>query len=319
LKVFFTTDVEIWCESWSHLDNEFSDSFNHYVYGRTPTGDYGLAFQARMLGDHGLTGVFFVEPLFSMHFGKAPLDEIVGLISEQGQNIELHLHPEWLDESLSPLLARPVFKRKNIRDFTRAEQGVIIGAGKAILERSVGEKITAFRAGNFGFDRDTLVALRDNGILFDSSYNRTLNRVESRLELGDDTRFPQRIEGVWEYPLTVFRDGFGKERHLQITACSLSEMKSVLFRSAEMGLDNVNILSHNFELLDSSRSRVEPVVLRRFEGLCDFLAKNRDVFDVVGFHGLDPRRQVHQSPAPFASTWGTARRYVEQVSMRASR
>jgi hypothetical protein len=319
VKVFFTTDVEVWCDGWTHLDNEFSTCFDQYVYGRTPTGDYGLPFQARMLGDRGLTGVFFVEPLFSTHFGKAPLDEIVGLISEQEQDIELHLHPEWLDESLSPLLKRQMFKRKNIRDFTRAEQSVIIGAAKALLERSVGDKVTAFRAGNFGFDRDTLVALRDNGILFDSSYNRTINRLESRLEFEQDIQFPQRIEGVWEYPLTVFRDGFGKERHLQLTACSLSEMKSVLMQSAEMGLDNVNILSHNFELLDASKTRVEPVVLRRFEGLCDFLANNKDTFRVEGFRKLDPKRQTHQSPAPIASAWGTARRYVEQVSMRAHR
>jgi len=36
------------------------------------------AMTLRILNDHGLRGVFFVEPLFSARFGLAPLQEIVG-------------------------------------------------------------------------------------------------------------------------------------------------------------------------------------------------------------------------------------------------
>jgi hypothetical protein len=319
LKVFFTTDVEIWCESWNHLDGGFTDAFNHYIHGTTPTGNYGLSFQARMLRNHGLTGVFFVEPLFTLRFGAEPLSEITGLISEHGQHVELHLHPEWLDESNSPVLSRQIFKRKYIRDFTLNEQKLIIEKGKSILEQSTGDCITAFRAGNFGFNRNTLAALRESGIQFDSSYNRRLNKQESGLDLSEDVQFPQRIEGVWEYPLTVFEDGFGRERQLQITACSLPEIISVLWKSLEAGLDHVTILSHNFELLDQSRTRVEPVVLRRFEGLCQFFAEHHDVFDVVGFRGLKPKKQLRQHTALQVSPWGTARRYIEQASMRVVR
>jgi hypothetical protein len=72
-QVLLTFDVEIWCASWSDLDRGFPDAFGRYIYGPTASGDYGLPFALRVLGDHGLRGTFFVEPLFATRFGIAPL------------------------------------------------------------------------------------------------------------------------------------------------------------------------------------------------------------------------------------------------------
>ena len=104
LDVFFSVDVEIWCDGWDNLDEKFPDAFRRYVYGQTARGNFGLPYTVQVLREHGLKGVFFVEPLFSTRFGSQPLEEIVGLIREGGQEIQLHLHPEWVDESVEPLL-----------------------------------------------------------------------------------------------------------------------------------------------------------------------------------------------------------------------
>ena len=76
LKFFFTVDVEIWTGGWDRLDERFPDCFQRYVYGRTKTGDWGLPGTLRILAEHGLRGVFFVEPLFALRFGLAPLQEV---------------------------------------------------------------------------------------------------------------------------------------------------------------------------------------------------------------------------------------------------
>ena len=76
LKVYLTVDVEIWCDGWDNIDSKFNDAFRSYIYGPTKKGDYGLPYQLKVLNDNGLTGVFFVEPLFSLRFGSAPLSEI---------------------------------------------------------------------------------------------------------------------------------------------------------------------------------------------------------------------------------------------------
>ena len=104
MDVFLTVDVEVWCDGWDNIDTKFPDAFQRYIYGATSRGDYGLPYQLNQLGEHGLIGVFFVEPLFSTRFGSAPLAEIVGLVREAGHEIQLHLHTEWVDESKEPLL-----------------------------------------------------------------------------------------------------------------------------------------------------------------------------------------------------------------------
>ena len=83
LDVFITVDVEIWCDGWHDLDARFSGAFERYVHGPTASGPYGLPHLLTVLGDHGLAGNFFVEPLFSARFGAQPLAEIVGLIQQE--------------------------------------------------------------------------------------------------------------------------------------------------------------------------------------------------------------------------------------------
>ena len=112
LDVFYTVDVEIWCDGWVDIDAKFPDAFQRYIYGRTATGAFGLPYQLELLSDHGLTGVFFVEPLFATRFGEQPLAEIVGLIQERGHEVQLHLHTEWVDEAHAHLLDEPHPRRK---------------------------------------------------------------------------------------------------------------------------------------------------------------------------------------------------------------
>jgi hypothetical protein len=103
MKIFFTVDVEIWLGGWKNLDERFSDSFKTYIYGPTRSGNYGLPLTLQIFNDHGLKGVFFVEPLFATRFGTAPLAEIVGQIQDAGQEVQMHLHTEWADEAREPL------------------------------------------------------------------------------------------------------------------------------------------------------------------------------------------------------------------------
>ena len=63
MDVFFTVDVEIWCDGWKDLDARFPAAFQAYVHGPQADGEGGLAYQARALHDANLLGVFFVEPL----------------------------------------------------------------------------------------------------------------------------------------------------------------------------------------------------------------------------------------------------------------
>ena len=319
LKVFFTVDVEIWCDGWKHIDTNFPQAFQKYVYGRTPKGDYGLPFTLKLLCDHGLLGVFFVEPLFSTRFGHSPLTEIVGLVRDASQEVQLHLHTEWVDESIKPLLDNIGGKRQYLHYFSQDEQTKLIAAGKHLLTQAGSGEISAFRAGSFGFNQDTLLALEANKIPFDSSYNASTFGLTSGVLPGLAVMDTVRLNGIYEYPMTVFNDGTRSLRHAQLTACSYEEMEGLLWQALESRRQSFVILSHNFELLDETKTRSDQVVLARFRKLCAFLERNRDCFETCGFNALEPELSSSQPAALVSSVWKTGRRVLEQACRKVYR
>jgi hypothetical protein len=319
LDVFFTVDVEVWCDGWEGIDAKFPDAFRRYIYGTTARGDYGLPYQLRQLREHGLTGIFFVEPLFSTRFGPDPLAEIIGLIHEHGHEIQLHLHTEWVDESHRPLLENINGKRQFLRYFSLEEQTILIKAGADLLRQAGCERLEAFRAGGFGFNRDTLRALACNRILFDSSYNASIYGLDSGVSPEIPLVEPMECHGVYEYPMTVFRYGTSALRHVQITACSYWEMEGLLWQALESRRKAFVILSHNFELLNGGMNRPDDIVVRRFRKLCSFFDRHRDCFRVRGFRDLSPAAALSQ-PLPLASpVWKTGLRMFEQGLRRGFR
>jgi hypothetical protein len=313
LDVFITVDVEIWCNGRGDMSNIFTDTFQKYVYGPTKHGNFGLVYQLEVLKDHGLTGVFFVEPLFSMRFGHQPLTEIVGLLHENAQEVQLHLHTEWLTEALVPLFEGQRTYRQHLRNFSKEEQIKLIDTGLALLNKVGANKINAFRAGNFAFNSDTLHALHANGIPFDSSYNASYFGHDSGVMTGVSAVEPFECSGVYEYPMTVFHDGTGKLRHVQVTACSYAEIEGLLWQALEKQCGAFVLLCHNFELLNPAKNRPDNVVVKRFQKLCAFFEKNKDCFNVRGFEGLQPKLTNNQ-PAPLTSPlWKTGVRMIEQA------
>jgi len=35
LDVFFTVDVEVWCDGWNNIDERFPSAFRKYIFGPT--------------------------------------------------------------------------------------------------------------------------------------------------------------------------------------------------------------------------------------------------------------------------------------------
>lgn len=316
LKVFLTVDVEVWCDGWADIDRKFADSFDRYIYGRTAGGEYGLRYQARQLRDHGLRGVFFVEPLFSGRFGSQPLAEVVALLREGGQEVQLHLHTEWLDEWPEPMFPHVRGKRQFMRMFTLDEQCALLAEGRRRLEEAGAGRISAFRAGSFGFNAATLQAVAANGLPFDCSYNATAFGPASGVAPGGVLTDVSREGGVVEYPMTVYDTGFGRLRHVQLGACSWREIERLLWSALDSGQQAFVLLSHNFELLTPSKQRADPIVVARFERLCSFLERHRDQFEVCGFDGLAPSVAARQPPPLGGSAWHSAGRAAEQLYRR---
>ena len=315
LNVFLTVDTEIWCNGWENLDQKFPEYFRKYVYGSTSKGDYALPGTLNILADYGLPAVFFVEPLFSARFGLEPLAELVGLIQDKNQEIQLHLHPEWVDEVGSDLLSDITEKLPHMTCCNQSQQSTLIHWGLKRLNQLGVNHINAFRAGGFAANRDTLTAVAENGLTFDSSYNLAGYQGVADMAPGELLTQPRYIDGVYEYPVSVIQNK-KKKRILQITACSYEELVDNLNTAYDLQWDSLVIVTHNFELLSPDKSRVDRLVFRRFVKLCQFLGDNKDRFNVRGFHGLTPVDKVEQPEVIMSSDYLVGLRTVEQVLRR---
>lgn len=316
LDVYFTVDVEVWCDGWVEMDRRFPEAYRRYVHGPTARGDFGLPFKAKVLQDHGLTGTFFVEPLFSTRFGAQPLNDIVGILSESRQDIQLHLHTEWVDEARQPLLRCDEGKKQHLRQFTASDQFVLLDAARRLLEASGAPAVSAFRAGSFAFNADTLPALARAGITIDASYNATMFGPDSGVSPGQPLTDTTMAGEVLELPMTVFHDGFGRLRHVQLTACSWPEMEALLWQALHRGQRAFVILSHNFELLNTHQTGADDIVIGRFRKLCAFLDRHRDRFHVRGLRGACPKVGTRQPPPLQVSATRSFGRMVEQLYRR---
>lgn len=317
MNVYLSFDVEVWCNGWDQLDQSFPASYARYVYGRSPKGDWALPKTLEILNRHGLRGVFFVEPLFAARFGEQHLEEIVRLIRSAGQDVQLHLHPEWTDEIATPIIADNAHKRQHLSYYTLQEQTALIAHGRTMLESAGSGTVTAFRAGSFAANRDTYEALRGNGILIDSSLNRfyAVSAPDLRAEHSFDAPFLR--DGISVYPVTLFRDGTGKERPAQVNGSSFEELRAAMRSAQAQGIQDFVIVSHNFELLKPGSSVPDPVVVRRFERLCAFLEAERDTFPTQVYRPLPtpaggtPAGHVVRVPLS-----ATGIRYAEQLLRR---
>jgi peptidoglycan/xylan/chitin deacetylase (PgdA/CDA1 family) len=311
MKVHLTFDVEVWCGGWDRLDERFPAAFERYCYGRSAAGEYALPKTLEILRRHGLTGVFFVEPLFSARFGAQWLATIVEMIQRAGQDVQLHLHPEWTDEIRPALITDVSAKRQHLTHYSLEEQTALIRHGRRLLEQAKGAGVDAFRAGSFAANAETYKALRACGVPIDSSLNACYDLSGGTIDGMHHFASRRVLEGVQVFPVTVMRDGFGRPRPAQVNGCTFGELRAALVDAARRGARHFVIVSHNFEMLKPGRSEPDWVVVRRFESLCAFLASRADLFDVEPFSAAAGAAAPEQRPT--VAPWLTAGRFIEQA------
>ena len=158
-----------------------------------------------------------------------------------------------------------------------------------------------FRAGNFGADNRTWRAMAKVGLRVSSNYNPCyFHRCKIRHAGAGPALFPAEA-GIWELPVTNFRERDGTHRHLQITAISLLEMRHALLEARRLGMQQVTVVAHPFEFfhIDSipeRRGRPNNLNRWRLRGLCRFLADRPEAFEVETIGALGQR--LAPAPAP---------------------
>jgi hypothetical protein len=270
----------------------------------------GTGWQMDKLDEHGLTGVFFVDPMPALVYGADVIARIVAPIVARGHEAQLHLHPEWLAWASD----QPVGERRgqNIGDFDLDDQIVLITLARQFLIDAGAPPPIAFRAGNFGANDDTLRALAALGIRWDTSFNPTYIGGPCTIELGRDQIDPVARLGITEVPVSAICDRPGHIRHAQVCALSTREMAAGLRHAAATERPAFTVVTHSFEMMSRDRKRPNQSVMGRFEALCQTVAEQPDLSS-SGFATLALPRATTAPERTSPSYVRTAKRVAEQA------
>lgn len=315
LHVYITIDTEVWPSLPGWREARLAGDIDSWLYGKTPAGEFGVRFQLDLMDAHGVRAVFFTEPLFSHIAGLPALRDLVALIAGRGHDVQLHAHSEWL-QWLPGLL--PGHRGQHLRHFGVDQQETLLRACRTRLEEAGAAPPSAFRAGNFGANLDTLRALRRIGIAVDSSYNPLAPQAACGIATPSPLFEACDLEGVREVPVSFFEDWPGHTRPAQLCAVSSAEMEHAIEAAWRGGRRTFVIVSHSFELLDARRTAPCGPVVKRMERLCRFLEKNAARFRTATFREPAPLRPAGAPPAGAlrGSLLNTIARFGEQLQKR---
>lgn len=320
MYVLITIDTEAWPRDPDWRATSLRRDIDTDVFGVTREGRFGIEYQMDVMEDNGLKGVFLIEALFALVVGAEPLRRIVEAVQRRGHEVQLHLHPEWLNWMEPSIL--PGRTGQNMKEFSEEEQTILIRYGLQALAAAGARDLCAFRAGNYGANRATLRALHANGLRYDTSHNAYYLDYDCDVRTESPLDQPRMLEGIWEFPISVFTDWPGHVRHAQLCACSSLELETILLSASEQGWYAFVLVSHSFELIRGRRSgssaRPDQIVIGRFERLCAFLNRHRGRLPTCGFTDLASEQIPHlDCVRPLSSrTRLTAGRFAEQLVRR---
>lgn len=300
-QIAVTIDTELsalWHQRGISADANFASS----ILGRCSGQDYGVGWQMTRLEAHGLKGVFFIDPMPALIYGSEWLEQLVALIVARRHEIQLHAHTEWL----AWVPNSPVGERsgQNLADFTFEDQLRLLEVARDLLVNAGAPAPTAFRAGNYGADDNSLQALAQLGLRWDSSFNPAY--VGKGCGIGLPPAQVSAIErcGVIEVPVAGLHDRPGWVRPAQICAVSAREMREAMAHAAMNRHPAFVIVTHSFENLSRDRQRPNHLVMRRFEAMCETIARHPGL-SAAGFADLDP-----------AATLANADQHVDRLPPR---
>jgi hypothetical protein len=237
-----------------------------------------------------------------------------------GQDVQLHLHPNWLSFERGKRKPDKPFT-DNCHELSVEHLAGLIAEGADQIADWTGKRAIAMRAGNFSTGLSVFQAMQQAGLRVASNICVAVAPPPEReLTL---TGGVHEIAGIRELPVTCFADigpvGRGHLRSMQVRALTAREVIVVLDDAHACGNPVVVIVTHPFEFLkkrDFRYTGLRPnhLVQHRFRRICAFLAENTDRFEdlpiATAANALDP-------PQPWTELRGSPFRSIVRAAENA--
>ena len=154
----------------------------------------GLQKMVHILQEKGYAATFFYDVYEYKKYDEEAVKNIAIWLDRSGQDVQLHTHPHWAYD-----------KNRNLMyQYSLEEQIEIIRDGKMLLEKWIGKPVVAHRAGAYGANENTLRALIENEIFYDSSL--FLGWRKSRInDLDLNKNVLSMYDVLYQFPVTVYK------------------------------------------------------------------------------------------------------------------
>jgi len=177
------------------------DHVDRLIWGYHQNNMAGIRELCAIGNDAHVKHVFFVD-MCGAHQYSREMREVVHWLDNEGQDVQLHAHPEVLpddfwsewDQSAQPSLMN------QYKEDARAQ--LVINYFGNTLSEITNKKVAAFRAGSFRWNASTIRALHSAGIPL--SFNNSMRALRSgKCVFSEPTNYPYKwSNGVIEIPVT---------------------------------------------------------------------------------------------------------------------
>jgi len=212
----------------------------------------GLGFILDSLAGYDMKATFFVEVLQTAYFGDVPMGRVVERIARAGHDVQLHIHPCWLQFRVPGWKTAPT-PSDSCAGRSDAELDEMICIGSEAFARWGLPAPIGLRTGSFKTDRAVYRAMKRAGLTTASNIGLGLYVPEDpELQLSGGRHW---IEGVLEMPVLTYRCPVTSGRNrapwrcLTITGTSSPETKVLLTRARQRGISSVVIATHAHEFV----------------------------------------------------------------------
>lgn len=304
--VFLTIDTEF---AWRHHAAGLPVA-QAYDRSLEPAG-VGLTWQLQELARYELKATFFVDPMPAPVYGADWVRRMVEAVLAAGQEVQLHLHANWVGARADD--RGVAHGRFELIDHNADCQRALLARAIDLLVAAGAPRPVAFRAGSYSANDETLAALCDLGIAYDSSHNGAHHPWPSAIGLPPAQVAPVRRRGVVEVPVSLVEERPGAYRNVQICALSAAEMRAALDHAVAQDHAALVVVGHSFELANRAGTAPNRVHVARFRALCRMLADRRDVAPTIHFADRPAlpleAKDRPLAPSPLRRRW----RQVEQA------
>lgn len=218
--------------------------FEANIYGVIGGVEYGVRKIMEICEQYKARATFFVDVYMHHQFGEEKVRTLCEVIHHRGHDVELHAHANWIPNSTDEFVS----------SYSLSEQIGIIEEGKHLISKWTGCVPTAFRAGAYGLNLDTIYALEANGFLIDSSYFPFHPNCEMSKQLNNKYQNKMfKIGSVVEIPVSTYwvlhTFFYKKNSKLDINACSSSELQDILSKFIDSEINFVILFLHSFSFI----------------------------------------------------------------------